>query len=96
MIWLWIRNALFAILKLFIPPLPEELPPPEIDANAPCPGCGHRNGQLSIVQRNGKLFVQHDCKVCRAQWWEKPVIASYAEPTTSSTVKLQAPAPPKE
>ena len=95
MIWLWIRDALFWVLKLIIPPLPEEIVP-KIEKDAVCPGCGHQNGRLSIVSKNGQLYVQHDCNVCRAQWWEKPVIASFAEPSTSSTVKMEAPTTPKE
>jgi hypothetical protein len=93
MIWHWLREALFWMLKLIIPPLPEEVPPPEIDQNEPCPGCGHRSGRLSIVAKSQRLYVQHDCNICAAQWWSKPVIASFAEPTASSTVKLEAPTP---
>lgn len=87
MIFIWAKNLLIFILRMFIPPQP--LPQiPEIDENAPCPGCGHCNGRLTSVQKDNKLLVQHDCQVCRAQWWELPVLRETS--TTGSTVTVAA------
>lgn len=73
MIFVWLRKALFFILRLVIPP-PEEPTIPKIDVNAPCPSCGHRDGEISAVSVSGAApQVQHKCKVCGARWFENPI-----------------------
>jgi hypothetical protein len=96
MIWIWICDAVIWLLKLIIPPPPKPVIP-QIDQNAPCPSCGHCEGELSAVERDSKMMVQHRCLVCKAKWWENPVLKSF-EPTasTSAAVKMEAPAPAKE
>ena len=93
MIFVWIRAALFFILRLFIPPLPEPAIP-QLDINAPCPSCGHREGALTAVQKpDGSLHVRHDCKICKAKWFEQPVLRAHA--ASSATVLMTA-GPAKE
>lgn len=73
MIWLWLRSALFAVLRLFIPP-EAKVVIPKIDPDAPCPSCGNCSGSLSVVEQGGKPFVKHTCNVCGARFLEKPVM----------------------
>lgn len=86
MIFVWLRRALFVILRLLVPP-PEEPVIPQIDVNAPCPSCGHRDGQIRAVSiAGGAPQVQHTCKVCNAQWFEKPIL------NTPKYIKAEEPA----
>lgn len=73
MIFVWLRRAIFELLRLLVPP-PEEPTIRQIDVNAPCPSCGHRDGEISAITVAGsKPQVQHKCKVCSARWFENPV-----------------------
>ena len=47
----------------------------ELEVNAKCPGCGHRNGKLRTgnVRLQGgaeKVMVEHQCQVCGAKFYE--------------------------
>ena len=49
------------------------------DTNAPCPACGHRNGEIRWVgpfkRADGKSgALLHQCKVCKAAWGEPPIV----------------------
>lgn len=44
-----------------------------IDANAPCPACGARDGEIRFTHQYGCII--HRCKVCTALWPEKPIVA---------------------
>lgn len=74
MIFTWLKSAVFFLLRLVIPPpLAPEIP--KLDVDAPCPSCGHRSGSLTAVQQSdGKLQVRHDCRICKAKWFEDPVL----------------------
>lgn len=74
MIVMWIRAALLFLLRLVIPPPPDENAVRTIDPNAPCPSCGHRDGKIQAVDIKGKPQVQHTCKVCDAKFYEDPVL----------------------
>jgi hypothetical protein len=91
MLWSWI-NALVVFVREFFtpPPIPERV----IDQNMRCPSCGGRKGQITAIQRDQKMLVQHDCKICKAKWWESPV-EKQAAPTSASVI-MEAPAPAKE
>lgn len=73
MIFLWLWRIFRLILMLFIPPPPKPVIPRR-DPNETCPSCGHRDGSLQAVERNGQMLVQHTCRICKAQWHEKPVL----------------------
>lgn len=88
MIWIWI-NGVVAFLRLFF------LPPShiirKIEPSAVCPGCGHKNGSIQSITKDGRMLVEHTCRVCRAQWWEAPVITDFeAMAASSTTVKVSA------
>jgi hypothetical protein len=94
MIWKWINAVVAFFREFFVPPIP----PPVlrvINENARCPSCGGCLGRLTAVHRDGKMLVQHDCKICKAKWWEAPVEKQAIAPT-SATVIMEAPAPAKE
>ena len=52
----------------------------EVDINAKCPACGHRQGKLRciIVERQEKpnktVMVEHTCGVCDAKFFEPTVL----------------------
>lgn len=74
MIFVWFKAAALWFLRLFIPP-PAEPYIPRIDPNAVCPSCGNCEGRLEAVKDTaGKPLVKHECRVCRAEWFEKPVL----------------------
>lgn len=45
-----------------------------IDPNAPCPGCGNRNGSVEFRPEYKGREMIHTCKVCSSHWSEPPVI----------------------
>lgn len=95
MIWRIVNAVVVAIRWFFLPPA---VLIRKIDPSAVCPGCGHRNGRIQSVIKNGVQVVEHTCKTCNAQWWEKPVITDF-EPiaASSTTVKIATAAEtPKE
>jgi hypothetical protein len=52
---------------------------PPIDANMQCPACGHRSGEIKFVAEvqfadNKDGGIIHRCKICDANWAEKPII----------------------
>lgn len=73
MIFTWLKLAAYFLLRLIIPPPPEPVIR-QIDKNAPCPSCGHRDGTLRAVNENGTMYVKHTCNVCLAVYKEKPVL----------------------
>lgn len=46
MIWLYLRAALFFLLRLVVPPPALPTAAPKIDINARCPVCGHCDGEI--------------------------------------------------
>lgn len=45
----------------------------KVDANAYCPACGHRSGQIFSVTDGKTVMVQHLCDICK--WtWQEPTI----------------------
>jgi hypothetical protein len=91
MIFIWIREAFFWLLRLVIPP-PEYKKVRTIDPNVACPNCGHGQGKLTAVIKDQKMQCQHDCLICKAQWWEDPVLQSY-EPIAASSAAIKVDAP---
>jgi hypothetical protein len=53
---------------------------PRIDPNSKCPACGNNKGSLVVNVVNtekvkeAQLFVQHTCAICKAFWFEPPVL----------------------
>jgi len=53
-----------------------------VDPNAPCPACGNRQGEVKWVREvewgngSGRGALIHRCKVCDANWPEKPIISA--------------------
>ena len=50
----------------------------EIDIDAKCPACGHREGSLNvIVAQEGndvETFIEHTCAVCNAKFHEPTIV----------------------
>ena len=76
MLWLWIARALRFVHALLSWELfrAEDSVPEPVDVNATCPGCGHNNGQIKCVARDGKKFIEHRCKQCGAGWFDKTIL----------------------
>jgi hypothetical protein len=91
MIFVWLAAAARWIIRLFLPP-PAEVVVPKIDPSAPCPSCGNCSGTIAAVQVEGKMMVQHSCKVCAARWFENPVLK---DPVATSTTTVIHAAPAK-
>ncbi len=72
MILFYINAFVALLIKIFGPPPPP--PIPQEDVNEPCPCCGHTNGIIRGMQENGRLMLQHVCKVCGAVWNKLPMI----------------------
>jgi C4-type Zn-finger protein len=81
MIWHWMLRALRFVVWLFAPAQPRDVA--KINANAPCPVCNHRNGNLRTVHLMrivaGKppikeVFCRHECNNCGARFFELPVV----------------------
>jgi rubredoxin len=73
MIFLWLKSALLALLRLLIPP-PKRGQSRVIDVNAECPACGHRQGAIKFLRVvETKPLVRHQCAVCEFGWYEEPV-----------------------
>lgn len=70
MIILWLYQFLLFLRKLIIPP-PEEL---FIEINEKCPTCGHRDGKITSVLKDGKVSVQHHCNIDGSNWYEEPLV----------------------
>ena len=84
MLFYWIVTALRKIAWLFRPVSARDVA--RIDANDPCPTCGHRQGRLRAVTLSitapgatkipmPKVFCQHTSAVCGGRWYEDPVVA---------------------
>ena len=78
MIWVWLRQAIYFLGVLLIPPPKPSLPLYQpIDPNAPCPACGHRNGKIRCVLPSPEQpdpTIMHQCSVCGARFFEKTVV----------------------
>ena len=70
MIILWLYKFFMFLVRLIVPP-PEEL---FIEINAKCPVCGHRDGKISSVLKNGKIAVQHHCNIDGSIWFEDAIV----------------------
>lgn len=72
MIALWLKAALYWLLKLFVPsPI---RPDPVIDPNEKCPWCGARSGQIKAGKNGNLACVWHVCTVCSGTWASDPVL----------------------
>lgn len=67
MLILWLKLALRFLATLIIPAPPSPRLP-VMDANAPCPACGHRDGEIECVKDMERTVVRHTCHVCSARW----------------------------
>lgn len=71
MIFVWIGCIVQFVKWLFVPP---EVRIPKRNPNAPCPSCGWGKGAISATTNQGKPSIRHDCSVCKASWFEAPVL----------------------
>jgi hypothetical protein len=52
----------------------------EVDVNAKCPACGHRDGKLKCViveakdDANRTAMIEHTCQVCDAKFYEPTIV----------------------
>jgi hypothetical protein len=50
-----------------------------VDVNMKCPACGHRDGDIRFIAElqfkdSTEGGIAHHCKICDANWVEKPII----------------------
>jgi transcription elongation factor Elf1 len=50
----------------------------EVDVNAKCPSCGHRDGKLKCTvvssDKGRTVMVEHTCNVCEAKFFEPTIV----------------------
>ncbi len=71
MIFYWMRRAWLFVAWLFTPPTERDVV--RMDPDAPCPVCAARSGKLLCVLNGNDVVAMHECAVCLARWFEKPV-----------------------
>lgn len=89
MIFLWIGQFFAWLHWLFVPPI--NALPRQIDQNAPCIICGHRQGKLSAATNGTAQACLHTCSVCGGKWFEPTVLSDVLPPTVANTAAVIAP-----
>lgn len=76
MIWHWLVTFARFVVRLF--KMPDLITIARIDANARCPVCGHRHGELravdALVGNQPGVACLHICLDCGARWFEPAVV----------------------
>ncbi len=88
MIFYWFAKMMRDVVWLFRIPSPRDVA--KIEPDSKCPVCGAESGTIQcvltletignnesrdITSKPKEIVVKHECKVCGARWFEKPVIA---------------------
>ena len=85
MLWVYLSRLLINVICFLAPPsIASQLKPRVINPDERCPSCGAEHGALTTVRPNGErtvegvptraCLVRHWCAVCKARWYEKPLL----------------------
>ena len=75
MLIIFLKLILRTLARLIIPP-PPSVELPVMDPNAPCPACGHRDGEIECIKDIERIVVRHTCHICAARWNTPTVCAT--------------------